>query len=790
MNSLGIPPRDLIAPRFTWLAAATLLTVPGWAEVDCKHWNTPFFFQYADVQDVSRCLDAGNSPRERDSSGTTPLHLAAVHGGPAQIRVLVDHGADLDAPDTKGHTALHLAAETWKDSQENIMALVDAGAGVEARDESGETPLHLAASRGTLAKINALLDAEADVNARDTDGETPLHKANRRHAPANILALLKAGADVSARDELGNTPLHAAARAENASGIKALLEAGAAVNARDEYGETPLHEAAALATPAEIAILLDAGADTGAKDDYGETPLHSAAGLPGSAENIRALAEAGADPNAQDNTGETPLHEAAISSRSPETIAALIEVGAQLESRDQLGWTPLRRAAEFDSVENQKALLDVGADPGALDDGKSLLETIREEFRSQQLSEPAAVVADCTHWTSPVFFLLASPEDVARCIEDGASLAGDSIAGTPLHAAAAAGRPEHVAAVLTAGGEVGSQTEFGMTPLHAAVTNASQPMPIRTLVEDVPNISRPDTATRLASIAVLLDAGADIHVRDQFGATLLHAAAVHGQPEYIAALIDAGLDVNARDESGRTPLHVAVSVNNSMGADLASILDLDPTEDVTATRLAFLAANVVALIKAGADIDARDEDGETPLHSAAESGNPEHIAVLVDAGADINAPDESGQTPLHAAAAVTPSRGSSFASFLGLSPDADVEARNRATLANYIAALIATGADVHRRDNEGRTPLHTAAKEGIAESMETLLEGGADINIGDDAGDTPLHLAITATTSENLVALLTAGANVDARNGDGRTPLHETWRSSTDHLSILLSAGG
>lgn len=114
MNSLGATPRGRIVARSACLAAAVLalLTAPVWAEVDCNHWNTRFFFRDAEAQDIDRCINAGSNPNEHDSSGSTPLHLAAVHGGPVQIRALIDRGADLDDRDAEGRTPLHLAAMT------------------------------------------------------------------------------------------------------------------------------------------------------------------------------------------------------------------------------------------------------------------------------------------------------------------------------------------------------------------------------------------------------------------------------------------------------------------------------------------------------------------------------------------------------------------------------------------------------------------------------------------------------------------------------------------------------
>ena len=116
-----------------------------------------------------------------------------------------------------------------------------------------------------------------------------------------------------------------------------------------------------------------------------------------------------------------------------------------------------------------------------------------------------------------------------------------------------------------------------------------------------------------------------------------------------------------RDEDGQTPLHTAASAASKPGI-------------------------LTALIKVGVDPEAQDEDGSTPLHRAAmHNENAEFIAVLVKAGADPDARDETGAAPLHMAA--------------GYNDNPQV-----------IAGLIRAGADPNARDQYGRTPLHQAAE--------------------------------------------------------------------------------
>lgn len=146
------------------------------------------------------------------------------------------------------------------------------------------------------------------------------------------------------------------------------------------------------------------------------------------------------------------------------------------------------------------------------------------------------------------------------------------------------------------------------------------------------------------------------------------------------------------------------------------------------------------------------------------------IAALVDADAEIDARDDAGQTPLHTVAGLNYSVLLKMASDSVPGAHASEGVRERDRVSGNMAALIRAGAAVHLRDNEGRTPLHTAVKGGHPESVVAILNAGADIDIGDDAGDTPRHLAASSRESENIGALLAAGADPALENRDGELP--------------------
>ena len=126
------------------------------------------------------------------------------------------------------------------------------------------------------------------------------------------------------------------------------------------------------------------------------------------------------------------------------------------------------------------------------------------------------------------------------------------------------------------------------------------------------------------------------------------------------------------------------------------------------------------LIDKGADVDAQDVNGWTPLHCAARNGHKEIAELLLAKGADVGVKNKAGFTPLHLAAYWDHTK--------------------------IVKLLIAEGADVNAKDEDGVTPLHEAALWGHNEVAELLIANGAEVNAiivsGPYQGKTPLDLAI------------------------------------------------
>ena len=192
-------------------------------------------------------------------------------------------------------------------------------------------------------------------------------------------------------------------------------------------------------------------------------------------------------------------------------------------------------------------------------------------------------------------------------------------------------------------------------------------------------------------------------------------------------------------------------------------------------------AELQAMIDAGADVNAKTDGGNTPLHSAAVFGKAEMIPILVKAGADVNAKDEYDNTPLH------------LAVFKGI---AEVIGNTPLHLAVFkgnvevISVLVKAGADVNAKGFVGWTPLHTAARTGQTEVISILVQARADVNAKTDGGWTPLHRAALWGKIEVIPVLVKAGADVNAKEDNGETPLHlAAWEGHAEVIPVLIKHG-
>jgi ankyrin repeat protein len=432
---------------------------------------------------------------------------AAEDGNAALIRTLLDGGAEVNAAQVDGMTALHWA--TYRDDAESAALLIRAGADVNVQNRYGVPPLSIAAANGNASIVALLLDAGADPNTVLRGGETALMSAARAGSLAAVQDLLAHGADPNAREQREQTALMWAAAEGHAAVVAALLDAGADLHAKLASGFTPIFFAAREGHIEVVRTLLEAGADVSelmervkggtdlAVNNASYRPVDGGMSLlllavrNGHFELAIELVKAGADPNDQ-RTGFTPLH----------TVSWV----RKPDKSDRGDPAPIG-SGDLTSLEFVREIVKLGADVNLrLADGAP-----RQPNSASSLSSAGATP----------FLLAADRSDVALMrllLELGADpFIPNSDNSSPLMAAAGLGTT--------------SPEEEGGTELEALI------------------------ATEL-----LLDLGADVNAVNSKGETAMHGAAAAGFPTVVQLLAARGADIhvwNRRNDRGSTPLFIA-----------------------------------------------------------------------------------------------------------------------------------------------------------------------------------------------------------------------------------------
>ena len=434
--------------------------------------------------------------------------------------------------------------------------LVREGADVDATESNGTTALHWAIYNNHLPLVEALLAADANVNVMNDYGSTPMSEAATLGDYAIVKALLDAGADVDSPNSDNQTALMVVVRSDNVDTARLLIERGADINATEQYqGQNALIFAAAQSQPAMVKLLLDHGADPNSRAPANERDRQvtaerryqwrPAGGLTALAYAAREgclgcarhLVEAGADIDLGDVENVTPLNLAIMNLRF-DTAKYLVEAGANVDKWSLRGENPVYSAVDVNTLPH-----------GGYPDRPSTDATTSLEILAMLLD--AGANPNLQLKLQPTYRSLKDDRGADRMLNIGA---------TPLLRAAKGHDVEAIKLLLSHGAHIDLPNREGTTPLMAAAgLNASS---IDT---------RGDYTTPLAgqyakeTVALLLANGADMDKADKFGRTALHGAATWGWNPVIQHLYEAGANLQAKDANGLTPFNYAMGERSGGG---------------------------------------------------------------------------------------------------------------------------------------------------------------------------------------------------------------------------------
>ncbi|CAG5156716.1 uncharacterized protein ALTATR162_LOCUS4512 [Alternaria atra] len=642
--------------------------------------------KHGDFDSVKEMLDDGANIERTTDNGGTPLIIAIYKHHIDIIALLLKRGADVNWPVIDSPPIFH--AVTQKEhAPQIIQLLLDYGGMLEA--VAGPThmnALHWAAVNGMIHAADFLISKGLDISRTCSRGKTPLiHAAEKGHLTIVKLLLAK-GADLHGRSANDGSALMWASSQAQDEVVDYLLNEGSRVDDCDEDGLTALSVSSKLGSMAIVQLLIEKGANVNTLSTSPKhwTPAMFAANA-GRAGVLQALLSHGADPKVSSGDGVTIL-ELAIKSGHLNTVKILLEA---------LGGPEYPK----DSVALQIAIAQSKATV------TSLMTTVPIMYGYIDSKPTGSEKLDWIKWV----------------LDQGGELVKAGAMTNMLHAALAHQDVSMTAELLKLGVDANTIFCTGNTPLHIAVY-----------------------VRNLELIKLLLEAGADPAKPSQdpkgLKLTPLHEAIIDWKDGCVNAM--SVIDLLLRSRRCR----IMEGENAQSTAFACVVRKLNHWNDKVVLEADEIVRSMLGWT------DDRSDDGSTPMHVAVHYKQKGLIDALRRVGADINAKNNNGHSPLL------------------------VASRSDVEMVNF---LITRCADVSAVNNHGQGALQIAAACGQVEVLEFLLgsdladEAPLNIDAVDDAGHTPLIAAILTNHEGAALYLLERGASTHYRTSDtGRCAMH------------------
>ncbi|HYN09844.1 MAG TPA: ankyrin repeat domain-containing protein [Vicinamibacterales bacterium] len=558
------------------------------------------------------------------------------------------------APRVLATSASPVADAAQRADTDAVRTLLRDGADVNAAQGDGMSALHWAALNGDLKTMDVLLYAGATTESLTRVGNyTPLHLASSRGHGAVVARLLEAGSKPGPVTATGVQPVHLAAQAGSAEALKALIDRGANINAQDEtHGRTPLIFAASQNRLEAMKFLIAKGADKNLATKVIDYRQRSAAdGQSRQARDRMVSAATGRATNSNINLNDPP----------PAGQAAGA-AGAAGRAGGPGGRGAGGRGAGAQPIDPNDPALQFGRGGrggGGVPGGPRPASDIEQIGRQGGFSALHYAMRD--GYTDAAVLLLDAGMNVNLPTEGDRS--------TPMAVAAINGQYDLVMALLERGGNPNLTNDDGVAPLFAVLNNE---WALRTWYPQ-PTAGAQQKLSYLQLMEALLKGGADPNARTMShiwyaayntgrmgveftGATPFWRAAYALDVEAMRLLVKYGADPSIATMSygaARRPNDLSGMPAVPPGGPNVPPLHAASGVGYGTSRVAqqhrhvpdgWMPAAKYFLEELGVDINIRDGEGFTALHHAAARGDNEMIMYLVKRGADVMAVNRAGQT--------------------------------------------------------------------------------------------------------------------------------------------------